>query len=237
MPIDFDFSDFDFSGYNFEGKYIITGSGPRKLIQDSNQMTNVQVHLVYLLQEAKKRLGRNEELHVISGMAEGFDEALARAAIETNVPFTAAIPNIDYINYYWNKRSELGIDRTAQAEEIIGKAQSKIYVTGRKYGRASMEARNQWMFRAVEEFGGEALIYGDEKSLTGGTKNAYDFIKRQNIPHRMINPANIGRRKNNSNGIEFFASPRTSSCTSSCTSSRTSSCTFTHRGKKRGIII
>jgi len=126
--------------------FHIAGTGSRQLVLNSNKHIEVRNQLVNLLAQAKVEHG--DSLVVISGMAEGFDEALALAAIQANVPFIAAIPNKTYIQYYWGTASILERDRTPEAQDILSKAQEIVYVCPGVYGndgRHSNFHRNEWM--------------------------------------------------------------------------------------------
>jgi len=126
--------------------FYIAGTGSRELILDVDKRREVRDYLADLLTKAKKKHG--DKLIVISGMAEGFDEALARAAILADVPFIAAIPNKGYIEYYWGKKSMLGRNRMTEAQDILSKAGDIVYVCDGIYGPDGRHAnfhRNEWM--------------------------------------------------------------------------------------------
>jgi len=117
-------------------------------------------------------------LIVISGMAEGFDEALARAAIMANVPFIAAIPNNGYIEYYWGKKSMLGRNRMAESQEILSKASDIVYVCDGIYGPDGRHAnfhRNEWMVD-------HANIVWAYNPTTRGTAQCYAYCKKVGKP-------------------------------------------------------
>lgn len=70
-------------------KFVVAGTGHRpprlKLGYDSESR--------HLLREfAREQLRSIEPTEVVSGMAQGWDQALAEAALELNIPFVAAVP-------------------------------------------------------------------------------------------------------------------------------------------------
>jgi len=153
-------------------KFIIAGTGSRELILDMDKRRKVRDYLAGLLTQAKEKHG--DKLIVISGMAEGFDEALARAAIMTDVPFTAAIPSSGYIKHYWGKTSLLKRDRMAEAEEILSKALEIVYVCPGIYGpdgRHSNFHRNEWMVDHAD-------IVWVYNPTTRGTAQCYAYCKK-----------------------------------------------------------
>jgi hypothetical protein len=158
------------------GNFYIAGTGSRGLIKDKDKRREVRDYLAELLTKAKAKHG--DRLIVISGMAEGFDEALARAAIMVDVPFIAAIPNKGYIDYYWGKTSDLGRNRIAEAQEILSKAHEIVYVCDGLYGvgpngktEHANFIRNYWMVDHAD-------IVWVYNPTTPGTANCYAYCKK-----------------------------------------------------------
>jgi len=154
--------------------FFIAGTGSRQLVLDSNKHIEVRNQLVDLLVQAK--LEHGDSLIVISGMAEGFDEALALAAIQANVPFIAAIPNKTYIDYYWGKASMLERDRTSEAQDILSKAKEIVYVCSNVYGPDGRHAnfhRNEWMVDLADV----VWVYNP---ITRGTAQCYAYATKAN---------------------------------------------------------
>lgn len=94
--------------------FVIAGTGPRSvqtmgLADKFTLMTSIDT----VLREARAIHGPH--LVVLSGMAEGFDKALARAALNLGIKLWCAIPNPTYGEYYWGKHS------------ITGQSQIKIF--------------------------------------------------------------------------------------------------------------
>ena len=125
-------------------------------------------------------------------MAEGYDEALARAAVQAGVPFIAAIPNPSYLNYYWGKNSLLKINRSAAANELVSQAVEVFNVcpthVGVKHsfaGGANFD-RNDWM-------ADRANIVWVYNPTTKGTKQCYEYCQKNNIKTFIINTEKEGK--------------------------------------------
>ena len=173
-----------------KGKFVIAGTGSRELILDVEKRRKVRDYLVDLLTQAKVKHGEN--LVVISGMAEGFDEALARAAIQAGVPFIAAIPNPGYLDYYWGKKSLLKVNRFKSANEVLSHALGVINVCPTLYGvthnfmgGANFD-RNEWM-------ADHANIVWVYNPTTKGTAQCYKYCKTKKIKTFIINTEKEGK--------------------------------------------
>lgn len=70
---------------------------------------------------------------VISGCAEGFDAALASAAMRLSLPLIACVPNPGYGKYYWGEHSRTGEDRIKAFHCIIDYA-TEVEYTNEYYG-------------------------------------------------------------------------------------------------------
>jgi len=167
--------------------FYIAGTGSRELILNVDKRREVRDYLADLLTQAKEKHG--DKLIVISGMAEGFDEALARAAIMADVPFIAAIPSSGYIEYYWGRTSMLKRDRMSEAQEILSKAREIVYVCPpSRYGNGVRHTqngganldRNEWMVEHAD-------IVWVYNPTTTGTAQCYAYCKRVGKKTYIIN--------------------------------------------------
>jgi hypothetical protein len=95
------------------------------------------------------------DLTVISGMAEGWDELVARRCAALAIPFVAAVPHPGYGAYYWSAdRSVFGTDRVPEFNELLAKAYEIHYICGGIYDQNGLHsncARNQWMVDHCDE--------------------------------------------------------------------------------------
>lgn len=145
------------------GRHVLAGTGPR-----SCRPTPELVRRLDAIVEARAEVGG---LVIISGMAEGFDELLARRAIALGVPFIAAVPNRGYGAYYWSAaHSRDGKDRLDEFNELLAAAAEVCYVCRGVYeGRLhSNFVRNQWMVDHSDE-----LVVRRESGKGGGTADCF----------------------------------------------------------------
>lgn len=108
--------------------------------------------------------------HVVTGMAIGWDQAVARACIHEDVPFIAAVPFIGQERKWPPHSQALYIWLMQQAKEVI-------VVSEGRYSPFKMQIRNQWIVdnsdRIVTMWGGDTA---------GGTWNCLKYAKEKNIP-------------------------------------------------------
>lgn len=143
--------------------YYVMGTGSRSMRTDPNAQTIYK----HLLTKVELLAEQHPNLWMISGMAEGWDEAIAKAAIALGIPFTAAIPNDTYGAYYWGRNSVTGKDRINDWYAIIGQAREVVIVCNsiKVDGVHSNFIRNQWMV----DHSDHALVYAPQSS---GTRDA-----------------------------------------------------------------
>ena len=181
-----------------DGKFVIAGTGSRSLVLDEEKMEKVEDYLIDLLTQAKAKHGNN--LVVISGMAEGFDEALARAAMCVGVTLIAAIPNKGYSAYYWRDNSQLKIDRMNTFQDLAGYAHRSggvHYVCGKNIyvnGKHSNFVRNEWMADRADV----VWVYNP---TSRGTAQCYNYCRTNGIKTFIINPEG-GNVKNTDKPVE-----------------------------------
>ncbi len=109
----------------------IAGTGTRAIQTESVERKNEIIDLI--CGKLKDWMdARPDGVSVISGMAEGFDSALAQAAILMELPLICCIPNPGYGDYYWGKKSKTGKDRS-RAFNIIKSAAIEIEYTNIYY--------------------------------------------------------------------------------------------------------
>lgn len=105
---------------------------------------------------------------VISGMALGYDQALAQASIDLKIDLIAAIPCKNQ-EEKWNKESKMKYNK------ILSFAKEKILISD-DYTPFCMQKRNIWMIDHCDEV--VALFDG----TNGGTKNCIDYAVKKNKP-------------------------------------------------------
>lgn len=99
---------------------------------------------------------------VISGMALGWDQALATAAVELAIPFVAAVP-FEGQEARWPESSQ----REYQA--LLGRAAEVVIVSSGSFSARSMQARNQWMTDYCD------LLLALYDGSSGGTGNCIRY--------------------------------------------------------------
>lgn len=143
-----------------------TGHRPHKL---GGYGDDVFERLTRLAMVALRRL---EPFHVISGMALGWDQAVAMAAARLSIPYTAACPFED-MHVKWPEHAK---HRFIWLHE---QAQHVEYVSPGDYAPWKMQARNIWMVNRADKM--LALWDGS----VGGTENCLDHALLMGVP--MVN--------------------------------------------------
>lgn len=109
---------------------------------------------------------------VISGMALGWDQAVARAALNRNIPFTAALPFAD-MDAPWPPHSK------KQYRDLLAQATEIVEVNGPGYTNEKYIERNRWM---VDE-GDEILaLYHPDGIFGGGTRRCLEYALDKKKP-------------------------------------------------------
>ena len=154
-------------------KIMTTGSRAFCHLDNEKQIQLIK-DLKSELLEYKKQYN---DLSVIVGMAEGWDEEVAKAAIALNIPFHAYVPNSTYPIYYWRLHSEYHKDRLSQYNEIISKAESVLYVCGEQVYQNGIHSNLVRNNKMVDDCN-IAFVYYDNKSV--GTKYTLRALDKQN---------------------------------------------------------
>ena len=121
---------------------VYAGSGSRSLKEDPMMFDKVVIRLIEIIEMSKPAM-------LITGMAEGFDEALAIAAMATNTPLKAMVPFKGYCNHYWGVKSVTGRNRLAECKEILAtRRKCALYVWASPHAPhkpgSSHPARRAW---------------------------------------------------------------------------------------------
>lgn len=116
---------------------------------------------------ARKRLELLKPEQTISGMALGWDMAVAQASVDLGIPFVAAVPF---------RGQECRWPGLAQQRfnDLLGKATAVVTVCKGGYSPAKMQVRNIWMV----EYSDAVLVLWD--GTTGGTGNCVEYARRVN---------------------------------------------------------
>jgi uncharacterized phage-like protein YoqJ len=133
---------------------IIAGTGHRPdKLGGYDPYTNSRV-----LSLAMDVLRQNQPSTVISGMAQGWDMAIAQAAVNLNIPFHAYIPFVGQ-ELVWPSATRL------YYKALLQQAQHVVVCSEGGYTKAAMQVRNQ---RMVDECDLLVALWNGSK---GGTEN------------------------------------------------------------------
>ena len=144
-----------------------TGHRPDKL---GGYTEAVSSALLKVATEAISLLDDESPVEVISGMALGWDQALAQASCNLGLPFIAAVPFVGQEKKWPLSSQEI-------YHQLLSKAKTVKIISPGGYASWKMEKRNQWMVDNCDEI--IALWNG----TAGGTANciAYAAAKKKTI--------------------------------------------------------
>ncbi len=109
-----------------------TGHRPQKLLGFGARADSI------LRRFTRARLEALRPKRVISGMALGWDQALATAAVDLGIPFVAAVP-FEGQEARWPESSQ------RELAALIARAAKVVIVSPGSFSGRSMQARNEWM--------------------------------------------------------------------------------------------
>lgn len=149
-------------------KLILVGTGHRPVKLGFKGDPYSSQNFALLVEFLRKELRENPELietqGVISGMALGFDMALAVAAIKEGIPLVAAVPF---------EGQELAWPTDSWARRVYGqileRATEVVVVSPGGYSAQKMQARNQWMVDRADR------VVALWNTTPGGTANAVRY--------------------------------------------------------------
>lgn len=108
---------------------------------------------------------------IISGMALGWDQALAQAAINCNIPFVAAVP----FKGQENKWPEVSKERYKKLLDQAG----EVVILSSHYDKGVMQQRNIWMVDQLTGRDDHVVALWDGSD--GGTKNCIKYAEKKRI--------------------------------------------------------
>lgn len=181
----------------------IMGTGPRSMVTAPDRVEiyqNTEAHVLHL-----QEIEPDGKIILISGMAEGWDEAIAKIGLRNGIEYHVYLPTRDYGNYYWGQHSLLGVSRIAIFNQLVDGAARVTYlediygpprfmrrheidkytIAGPNYNinglwvHANM-ARNQVMVDNCR--GGRALVYD---ANTPGTRDAVARLKQARLGYEV----------------------------------------------------
>ncbi len=154
-----------------KGKEILaaTGHRPDKLLGYSTKAANTLCK--FAISYLEEKLAENQDIHLISGMALGWDTAWAKAALELDIPVTLAIPFVGQ-EKWWFKSSQ------DEYTSLLDKVPTRqvVVVSPGGYAPWKMEVRNRWMVDNCTTL--IALFDG----TPGGTMNCITYANKKDKP-------------------------------------------------------
>lgn len=147
--------------------YAVTGHRPSKVGGYSDESDDK------LLAFAVRTLGALPEyprrpFSVITGMAQGWDQAIARAAVALHIPFDAAVP-------FPNQDALWPFKARERYRDLIKKAREVHMVSQGSFTAEKMDRRNRFMVDRCNKL----LALWDGSS--GGTHNCIKYAERQGV--------------------------------------------------------
>lgn len=118
---------------------------------------------------AQRAILRENPTSVITGMATGWDQAVARACFGLGIPYTAAVP-------FEGQESRWPDAVQMEYRSLLGGAASVVYVSTPGYHPAKMDKRNQWI---VDHCGKMLVLYDGLGS--SGTADAVERAERAGL--------------------------------------------------------
>lgn len=161
-----------------------TGHRPNKLGGYDNESR------LLLTKFAESILKKHQPSKVISGMALGWDMAIASAAVNLDIPFIAAVPFVDQWKRWTTDDVKVYKQLLSKASEVVIVDELANYqvphtIQG-KFHVAKMQRRNEWM---VDNSDAILALWNasDPKESIGGTKNCVDYAKsRYDFPKEQL---------------------------------------------------
>ena len=157
-------------------KIKIMGTGSRSMVTHKDRATIYSGLEKKILQLADK----HGDIVLISGVAEGWDEAIAKVGMRNGIPYICCVPNKGYGDYYWRRNSLLGVNRINTFNELCEKAHEVVYVCDSLYvnGVHSNFVRNEHMVNMCDG----ALVY---EPTSRGTAHAVKLLKEAGKPYKV----------------------------------------------------
>jgi len=153
---------------------IISGTGhrPSKLVFEGVKNYSEE-QFKFLTKLAEHSFIKLQPTKVISGMALGWDMAVAQAAINQSIPFVAAVP-FKGQEKQWPQSSQ------NQFNSLLSRASETVLVSEGSYEPWKMQIRNQYLVDHCD------LLVALWDGSKGGTGNCIEYAKKLNKPIRNL---------------------------------------------------
>lgn len=160
-------------------KIAITGHRPNKLGNDYDLKSPLILKIKDKIQSIiDHEILQFKDITLITGMALGIDTLFAKIAIESKLPFIAAIPFEGQEKMWPTKSQSLYYD-------IRSKASSTRVICDGGYSPQKMQIRNEWMVNNCD------LLIAVWDGTSGGTANCVKYAESVGKQIIRINPKTI----------------------------------------------
>lgn len=165
--------------------FFLMGTGSRSMLTNPHRVDIYNSLKDWVLAFREQHPG----LVLISGMAEGWDEAVAKIGMREGIPYIAAVPNQGYGDYYWRRKTQTGENRIHTFNTLLAHAKEVVYVCDTLYvdGVHSNFVRNSWMVDRTNE----AVAYMAHSS---GTRDAIAKLAAKKIPYTLLDASLMWQR-------------------------------------------
>lgn len=158
-------------------KIAATGHRPNKLGGYTQEAFDklVEIATEYLLESKPDK--------VISGMALGWDQAVAQAAKDCGIPYIAAVPfHGQEKRWPWNSQEYF--------KYLLQFAEEVVFVSDGAYQHWMMQKRNEWMVDNCD------ILLAMYDGTKGGTANCINYAQKQgksivNLYDKLINRSSL----------------------------------------------
>lgn len=154
-----------------------TGHRPDKIVSDGRNAYDDAVALG-LMQFVRRCLRRLKPTRVISGMALGWDQALAAAAVWEEIPFDAYVP-------FAGQESRWPASSQRRYRELLAKAADVVICSPGGYHPGKMQHRNERMVDMCD------VLLALWNGTPGGTANCVAYAERSIKEGRALTVHNV----------------------------------------------
>ncbi len=131
-----------------------------------------------IIAELKWSLSRLKPTRVITGMALGVDQDMARLCVEHGIPFIAAIPCAGQ-EKTWPEHSK------KEYQVLLGLAHRIVEISALEYHPSLMQRRNEWMVNNCN------VLVAVWDGTPGGTANCYQYAMKAGREIHRIDPRDL----------------------------------------------
>ena len=152
----------------------VMGTGSRSLVVSLDRKDVYGIVETRILEIAA---GEDGGIVLFSGLAEGFDEMIAKIGIRNGIDVVGFLPNLGYPDYYWRRNSLTGYNRIHHYREMFDQLTDCVVCCSSIYedGEHSNFVRNRIMVAAADH----ALVYNPKST---GTAHAVSHLRANNVP-------------------------------------------------------